>query len=254
MIVSGLQVAVLMGTGLLGPDGGQALAKGRKDCTGIVKDAKKACDSEIKDDYRIALGNRGNIADKEERATCIQKAKTERKEAKEDCKNQQDARKEGCSDLEETYYDPQVDPANLTDPDTITIGNANPYFPLVKEPEWIYAGREDADTLLEGITVTVTEDIKPIAFPEGSGNVWHFGEIAQNFIDGELIDVEGSWKAGRDSALPGIIMQASPAAGDIYRQEYDLGDAEELDEVVSVGKASKTVPLWQLRHRCSGDQ
>ncbi|MGD8252677.1 MAG: hypothetical protein PVF20_10195 [Desulfobacterales bacterium] len=268
MIVLGLQVAVLMGTGLFDLDGCQAEAKSKKGCPQIVKDAKKACDSEIKDDYFIALGNCDNIADKEERSTCIQMAKTELKEAKEDCKDQQDARKEVCGDLEETYYDPQVDPANFIDPDTIDSGNANPCFPLVEGPEWVYEGRDDADTLLERITVTVTADIKSIEFPVGSGdeflcrvvrdvveeflggdeaddanyqvvedtddwyaqdtagNVWYLGEIAQNFIDGELIDVEGSWKSGRDSALPGIIMLASLATGDVYRQEYYLGDAE----------------------------
>ena len=38
---------------------------------------------------------------------------------------------------------------------------------------------------------------------------------------------EGSWEAGVDGALPGIIMKADPQVGDAYRQEYHRGEAED---------------------------
>ena len=73
------------------------------------------------------------------------------------------------------------------------------------------------------------------------GNVWYCGEIAKNFEtfegddpeDPELVDIEGSWKAGRDYAKPGILMLAAPMVGDVYRQEVSWGDAEDVAEVIS---------------------
>ena len=48
----------------------------------------------------------------------------------------------------------------------------------------------------------------------------------------ELVDLEGSWKAFRDYAMPGILMQADPQIGDVYRQEMLLTDAEDIAEVL----------------------
>jgi hypothetical protein len=66
------------------------------------------------------------------------------------------------------------------------------------------------------------------------GNVWYFGEISQTFEDNELIELEGSWKTGRDGAKPGILVHAMPEVGNIYRQEFLLGDAEDIAQVVSL--------------------
>ncbi len=52
--------------------------------------------------------------------------------------------------------------------------------------------------------------------------------------DGRDCALEGSWKSGEDGAKPGIIMKASPEVGDVYRQEFFLGDAEDLAEVISL--------------------
>ena len=37
-----------------------------------------------------------------------------------------------------------------------------------------------------------------------------------------------------DGAKPGIIMEASPAVGDFYRQEFSLGTAEDMAAVISL--------------------
>jgi hypothetical protein len=66
------------------------------------------------------------------------------------------------------------------------------------------------------------------------GNVWYFGEIAQNFEEGRLANLDGSWRAGVDGALPGIVMKAAPRVGDVYRQEFALGEAEDFARVVSL--------------------
>ena len=76
---------------------------------------------------------------------------------------------------------------------------------------------------------------------DNCGNVWYFGEIARNYEDGELVNLDGSWKTGVGGAKPGIVMwNYSPEPGceepqEIYRQEFFLGDAEDIAEFVSLG-------------------
>jgi len=94
----------------------------------------------------------------------------------------------------------------------------------------------------------VIEDTEDWYAQDIFGNVWYFGEIAQDFEDGELVSIDGSWKAGVDGAKAGIIMKAAPAVGDVYRQEFSLGNAEDLAEVLSL-TGSEVVPAAT----CNGD-
>jgi hypothetical protein len=73
------------------------------------------------------------------------------------------------------------------------------------------------------------------------GNVWSFGEDTKELEGGKVVKTEGSWEAGKDGALPGIIMEADPQVGDRYRQEYYEGEAEDMAEVLSVDERT-TVP------------
>lgn len=54
--------------------------------------------------------------------------------------------------------------------------------------------------------------------------------------DGEEPSHEGSWRAGENGALSGIIMLADPAVGDVYKQEDAPGVAEDQAEVKSLGE------------------
>ena len=63
-----------------------------------------------------------------------------------------------------------------------------------------------------------------------AGNVWYFKEIARKFgvFEGddpnslEFVDIDGSWKAGRDGSEPGIglIVEVNPDTGE--RVELEL--------------------------------
>ncbi|MCG3125745.1 MAG: hypothetical protein CHACPFDD_00571 [Phycisphaerae bacterium] len=90
----------------------------------------------------------------------------------------------------------------------------------------------------------LVEDTRDWYAQDDAGNVWYMGEEVDNYnydASGVLIDIthEGSWEAGEDvagrgsTAHPGIIMKASPAAGDQYHQEYYAGEAEDEAEVVA---------------------
>ncbi len=54
-------------------------------------------------------------------------------------------------------------------------------------------------------------------------------------------DTEGSWTAGVDGALPGILMLADPQPGDSYRQEYKKDEAEDMASVMRLN-AKVSVP------------
>ena len=222
----------------------------------------EACGKERADDFLKTQASCLNITDDEARKECMMEARDEQREAAQLCKEQLDARRDLCDKLGESAYDPRAfwSPENFVDP--LQIGNtvaANPYFPLVPGQSVYESGDEEITVnvttktkLIEKITCLVVRDTVTIAgktvedtndwyAQDINGNVWYCGEIARNYelFDGdspqeaELVDVEGSWKAFRDYAMPGVLLEASPQPGDIYRQEMLLGDAEDVAEVLS---------------------
>ena len=231
--------------------GQPALAKGVKNCSKTAKFAFKACKNEAKDDYYIAVGNCYYLTTKDQTEECISQAKLELKEAKEDCEDQKDARKDVCEAVGEDPYNPVINPANFVGPATIDQGTANLYFPLVPGYFWTYKTREGGvvtetntvevlageSVMIEGVDCIVVHDIvyegdttDPAAIIEDTydyyaqdmdGNVWYFGEfsVARQECDeetGELCEGlygdEGSWQAGFEGGKPGIIMFADPSA------------------------------------------
>jgi hypothetical protein len=74
------------------------------------------------------------------------------------------------------------------------------------------------------------------------GNVWYFGEDTAEYENGKVTSTAGTWLAGVDGALPGLVMKAAPAVGDAYRQEYRPGEAEDFAKVLQVD-ASWEVPM-----------
>lgn len=140
----------------------------------------------------------------------------------------------------------------------------NPFMPLTPGVTSVHEGTTDEG--FEHIETTVTATTKTIlgvvcvevhdvAFIDGElvedtldwyaqdadGNVWYFGEATTAFEGGVPVSTEGSWEAGVDGALPGIVMLASPRVGDVYQQEDAPGVAEDRGWVVGLGE-SETVP------------
>jgi len=145
----------------------------------------------------------------------------------------------------------------------------NPYLPLVPGSRWVYEGVEDGER--ERVEVVVTDDrrdvmgisavvVRDTVYDEdgeivedtydwfaqdADGDVWYLGEDSREYEDGEPVSTEGSWEAGVDGALPGIVMLADPTVGAAYRQEYYEGEAEDMAEVVQLG-ASERVPVGEF--------
>jgi hypothetical protein len=110
-----------------------------------------------------------------------------------------------------------------------------------------------ADTkLIDGVTCIVSHDVVHQAgeliedtndwFAQAkSGDVHYCGEESSEFesVAGDVpktperLSIEGSFKQGRDGDKQGILFEASPMVGDIYRQEFSLGNAEDLGQVLS---------------------
>jgi hypothetical protein len=89
----------------------------------------------------------------------------------------------------------------------------------------------------------LVEDTRDWFAQDDAGNVWYFGENTALIDDRGLpVDLSGTWTAGVDGAQPGIVMEAAPAIGDFYRQEFLLGEAEDLAEVSSLTE-TVTVPF-----------
>jgi hypothetical protein len=277
-----LGLTIILFIALLGLVSAPALAKGKgrhyknpRACSKTASVAYLACYNEKKDDYWIAQGNCYNLDDSGDRAECFAEAKVEYKDAKAECQDQLDARKDLCDELGEDPYDPPIDEIRWVNPERISAGTANPYFPLVRGYKWVYKTSDEDGVIIETNTdevLTETKeimgvkcfvvhdivydgnDIDPDKIKEDTydyyaqdfdGNVWYFGEFSLSFEE-DLPSMEGSWIFGMDDAKPGIVMFANllpPGVekGTVYRQEFALGDAEDWAQLESLD-ATASVP------------
>jgi hypothetical protein len=160
---------------------------------------------------------------------------------------------------------PQGDDPVTLDPATFSTTIDNPYWPMTPGTRWTY--REtgpDGDELT--VVVVVTFDTRKIAngiearvvrdtvylgdqiiedtfdwyAQDADGAIWYLGEDTAEFENGQISSTDGSFEAGVDGALPGIVIPADPQPGMQYRQEFYAGQAEDngailaLDELVEV--------------------
>ncbi len=228
-------------------------------CKKIAGIQKEACKTEARADLQLAEANCSNLADKAERKECVRDAKSERAETADLCREQKVARRALCELLGEDRYDPDFDPADF-ETDFANPGVTNPHFPLAVGYQWHYSAPDEEITVevldetkrIEGVTCAVVRDVvlvdgAPLEDTDdwfalrNDGTIAYCGEISQSFElfkgdqppEAELVELEGSWKAGRDGALPGTLFPGSPAVGAAYRQELARGTAEDAAEVLS---------------------
>jgi hypothetical protein len=158
----------------------------------------------------------------------------------------------------------QLDPADFS----TTIDH--PYWPMRPGTRWTY--REEEDGEVKEVVVVVTTQTKKIAngitarvvrdtvrvdgsiiedtldwyAQDTKGNLWYLGEDTAEFENDTITSRGGSFEAGRDGALPGIMLPADPAPGMRYRQEYYKGEAEDNGEVLSTAEMAE-VPAGLYR-------
>jgi hypothetical protein len=226
----------------------------------------KSCRFEVNEELYATTAKCINFGDRDERRDCKNLARETYREDRRGCGEQREAREEVCELLNENRFDPEalLTLEFLDEPD-----GANPYFSL--EPGHTYVARA-GEGFEETIVVTVTDEVREIlgvncrivvdivlveedgeleavevtddyyAQAAGSNDVHYCGEVARNFEDGALADLDGSFEAGRDYAKSGILIKANPMSGEGHRQEYLPGEAEDViqylhgvDNLTSVG-------------------
>ena len=117
-----------------------------------------------------------------------------------------------------------------------------PLLPAARRPDARLPGMKDGQTqrdvvkvtartrMIEGVLATAVSDIakhrKTVLerttdyyAQDKLGNVWYLGEATVSFGPHGKRDTSGSWMAGVNGAIPGLIMEADPRIPDAYRQE-----------------------------------
>lgn len=231
-------------------------------CDATAKKMFESCQAEVLEEFKAGIANCINLPDDDSRAACRADARDARGEDRGGCRDQRAAREDACELLDEKRYDsePLLD-SNLlfVPPDTIGFGNpVNPYFSLKAGHTYVLRGGEDFEELtvvhvtdrsreILGVDCRVVSDI--VLLPEDTGgtaeyeaaevtddwyaqesggDIYYCGELSRSFEDGILREIEGSFEAGRDFARSGLLIKAVPQVDDSHRQEFSLGEAEDL--------------------------
>ncbi len=245
---------------LAGPAASHGRGSGPKACSNTTKAAFAACLNEGLDDFWIGNGKCQNESEAGDRSECFSDNRESLKEFSQECREQRSARADLCDGLGEAPYDPEFEPENFVNPDDIGGSVApNPWLPLIAGRTLVY---ESPD---ETIEVTVTHDtkmiddvpcrvVRDVVKVDGElledtidwlaqdihGNVWYCGEATAEYEDGFPVNTDGSFQADVDGARPGLLMKAAPAVGNIYRQEFDLGNAEDAAMVINLHGSANT--------------
>lgn len=147
----------------------------------------------------------------------------------------------------------------------------NPWFPLAPGSKWRYRGVDEdgpfrdvmgvthrTKTIL-GVSATVVHDVvlrngkrrevtSDWYAQDRSGNVWYFGENTRELNrHGQVTSREGSFRAGRDGARPGVLFPGAPKVGQRARQEYYRGHAEDRFKVLATD-ARVSTPFVSTHH------
>jgi hypothetical protein len=146
----------------------------------------------------------------------------------------------------------------------------NAWFPLTPGTELVYTGTKDGKPTRDVVSVTrqtitiagakcvvvrdllyeagkLEERTSDYYTQDRARNVWYFGEdTAELSSSGKVTSREGTWRAGRGGAKPGIYMPAHPRVGQTGRQEYLKGQAEDHFRVVGLN-ATVRVPYVSSR-------
>ncbi len=239
-------------------------------CSDSTDSMYTACFLGSGDDFFVNTAKCQNVSEGPDRKACeAEKRKTYKDDLKL-CSTQKADRQDVCRDLGQAPYDPQIVPANYVDP--LQIGTSvtpNPfliikpgYTRVYKSPSQIITITVTHDTVeILGVTCIVSrdtvtdlhgnliEDTVDYFAQDLSGNVWYFGETTGEYEGGFPVSLEGTFKGGADRAKPGIAMLAVLPPGKLYREEFALGVAEDLAEVISTS-ASEAAPAASCRRTC----
>jgi len=148
-------------------------------------------------------------------------------------------------------------PSFPSDPSGFVAQVDNPYLHFAPGRVFIYQSQTPDGLELDSVLVTnlsktilgiaatvvhdkvylngsLTEDTFDWYAQDTLGNVWYLGEDSKQILNDVVVGTEGSWEAGVNGALPGIIMLAQPKVGTQYQQEFAAGVAEDNAKVMNL--------------------
>jgi hypothetical protein len=155
-------------------------------------------------------------------------------------------------------YNPQINPSDFS------TNITNKYFALPVGKKMTYettnqgrvTERIEIEILretrrIEGVETVVyldkeykngqlVEETRDYLAQHSNGDVWYFGEDVNNYWNGILLNHSGSFIHGQDGAKAGIWMKAEQRVGDSYRQEFYVGNAEDMRDTVATGQTVTT--------------
>lgn len=222
-------------------------------CDKTTASAATACNHLAASAYNYDLGNCANVVNIIDRGKCRAKAEREFAAAGKLCTAQANSGRSICNDLGQKAYDPKINPADFSP----VIDN--PWLPMKPGSKYVYRNKsENAEVVitvtnkkikLMGVTCIVVHDVNSVGgvieentldyfAQHKDGSVWYFGEDTISYEDG-IANTKGSWRAGLNGAKPGIVMFASPAVGNTYRQEFFLGEAEDVAQGFAIKQQVK---------------
>jgi len=146
----------------------------------------------------------------------------------------------------------------------LSTGSANPYFILDPSHELNLEGEEGKefielritvlndteDVTVPGLGIVRTRVVEEREWADGelkevsrnffaicaeTSDVYYFGEHVDNYENGSIANHNGSWRAGTDGALPGLIMPGTFLLGSRYFQEVAPGVALDRGENTAMG-------------------
>lgn len=229
-------------------------------CTQQSRLMQSACRAEVTDDYYVESAKCLNESEWFERVECRADARESYREELGSCGEMLEARLNVCDAIGEAPYDPSFEPEDF-ETSLVALMRPNPYFPMAVGNQWIYGGDEDIQIdvlnetkLIDDITCFVVRDVVSVdselvedtndwlAISKIDGAIWYCGEEVKDYeyFDGdvprlpELVSIEGSFKVEREEARPGMFFPGLLNVGDVFRQEFLPGTAEDVGEVVSI--------------------
>lgn len=228
-------------------------------CSKTSQLMRSACFAEGRDDLLVSQAKCYNESERSEKRECLGEAQDEYNEFREGCHDQFDAREEVCDAIGQEPYDPSFEPEDFEESlDSLTTPNL--YFPMAVGYTWTYGGDEDImiEVLdetkhIDDITCFVVRDVVSVdgllvedtddwfAIARNDGAIWYCGEEVKDYeyFDGdspslpELVAIDGSFKVERDGDRAGVFFPGTLQVGDVHRQEYSLGNAEDIAEIIS---------------------
>jgi hypothetical protein len=158
---------------------------------------------------------------------------------------------------------PQGSEPFMVDAAAFTTEIDNPYWPMKPGNHWVYRETnaegdvQRNDVLVTNKTKTImgieavvvhdtvtqrgqlTENTFDWYAQDSQGNLWYLGEDTTEYENGKVKTKEGSWEAGVDGALGGVVVPAHPRAGLSYREEYYKRHAEDGAEILALNARVK---------------